>query len=99
MFRMFALAIVMVGCDVRGSGELCSSSRQCAEGVCLKGVCSGAPCGQDADCGEDQVCGSISGTQSCLNACEGSDDACPGELSCQRVETDLAGELEAEYCL
>lgn len=99
MAKIWLLALLLSGCGLRASGELCSASRQCARGICLKGICSGVACDLDEDCSEDQVCGSISGTRSCLTPCENAASSCPGETLCQTVETQEDEGEEASYCL
>ncbi len=97
--HLLILALVLVGCETRGMGETCSSSRACmSDGVCLKGVCTGYHCDDDADCDDDMVCGSVLDVRSCMFTCQADDD-CQGEQGCVEVSTGTSGDHTALYCM
>lgn len=70
-------------CDgLRGMGETCTASEECVgDGVCLKGVCSGYACVDDAECDNGLTCGSVGGVLACVAPCAGDAD-CLGEQAC-----------------
>ncbi len=102
MNRLATLTVLLLalGCNVRGMGQTCSSSKACAgDGVCLKGVCSGYACEADGDCSEDLICGSVLGARSCQLECS-TDADCLGEQACTEVQRGLNDEeATAFYCM
>jgi hypothetical protein len=93
-----ALALAASGClATHGMGEDCTRSEQCvADGVCLKGVCSGYECNSDGDCDGDMICGSFSGVKVCTFTCEGDGD-CPGEQACTEVDLTTAADSSTDW--
>ena len=90
----------LAGCGLREMGADCSDSNQCADGgLCLKGVCSGYTCAEDADCSGGLICGQVLDVPVCAQPCEGDED-CQGQQVCTPVEAAL-GDTGAEnlYCM
>jgi hypothetical protein len=89
------LPALLLGAACRDAGDECTKNRQCGEGICLKGVCSGYACAADEDCPGAQVCAVIGGNDVCALPCAG-DGPCPGAQSCRAPSDDPEGQ---EFCL